>query len=51
MQWALVDKNNIVRNIIMYDGESPYTPPDWLTLMQINSWVNIGDNIDIPPPF
>lgn len=48
MKWALVDKNNIVRNIIVYDEGTPYFPPDWLTVEQINDWIDIGDMKDNP---
>lgn len=50
MQWALVDLNSIVQNIISYDGKSSYTPPIGLTLMQVNSWINIGMNINTLKP-
>jgi len=50
MQWAFVDNNNIVDNIIMYDGVSQFTPPDGLSLQQINDWVGIGQNINVSEP-
>lgn len=50
MKWALVDSDDIVRNIIIYEESLPYTCPEWLTLTEINDWVNIGDNKDIPEP-
>lgn len=50
MKWALIDKKDIVRNIIQYDGESPYTPLSWQTLEEVNDWVNIGDNKNAPEP-
>ncbi len=51
MKWALVRKsNNIVHNIISYDGVAPYIPLDWLSLEQINDWAKIGDVKDIPQP-
>ena len=46
MKWALVDRNNIVQNVIDYDGTSTYTPLSYLTLEQVNDWINIGDNKD-----
>ena len=50
MKWALVDSNNIVQNVIVYDGVSPYTPPDSLSAQQVNDWLNIGDDINEPQP-
>jgi len=49
-EWALVDANGIVQNIIVYDGSSPYTPPQGLTLEQVNNWVQIGQNVNTPQP-
>jgi hypothetical protein len=48
MQWALVDQNQIIQNLIMYDGVSKVVFPEYLTLMQVNSWLKIGDNINLP---
>lgn len=50
MNWALVDSNNIVQNIIVYDGESIYIPQAGFTLQQVNSWINIGQNINTSQP-
>lgn len=39
---AEVPANTIV-NIIIYDGVSPYTPPDNTQLMQVDDSLQIGD--------
>lgn len=44
MKWALVNAENIIQNLIEYDGEQAYAPPDNLTIQQVNDWLNIGDN-------
>ena len=47
MKIGLVDKNNIVCNIIAMDY-LPINPMlDGYTLMEINEWVNIGDKADL----
>lgn len=48
MKYAIHDKNNIVVNVIEYDGKDSYQPDDGLTLCKINDWVNIGDHKDTP---
>lgn len=48
MKWALVDDSNIVQNIIIYDGKSNYTPPKGFSLRQIEDWIEIGLNADLP---
>lgn len=50
MIWALVDSENTVQNIIVYDGITPYVPPNSLTLQQINPWVKIGQSVHTPQP-
>ena len=50
MNWALVDANGIVQNLIAYDGKTPYSPPTGMTLEQVNPWVQVGQNIDTPEP-
>ena len=47
MRWALVDSNNKVRNVIVYDGISPYLPPEGIVLREVNDWVEIGLDADI----
>lgn len=42
MAWCLVDSNNVVQNIISYDGTSAYMPPDGLTLSEIPDGVQIN---------
>jgi hypothetical protein len=46
MKWALVNSENVVINIIVYEG-SPFSPPDGLSLLEINDWVDIGMKADI----
>lgn len=48
MKWALVNAQNIVENIIMYDGESPYEPKEGYHLRQVNDWIKIGYDADLP---
>lgn len=43
MQWALVDQNLIIQNLIVYDGISTFTPEDGLTLLQVDDGLTIGD--------
>lgn len=54
MRWALVDKENICQNVIVYDPDSDYEPAEGLKLLEVNDWINIGDSIDKsepqPPP-
>lgn len=49
MQWALVDANNIVQDLIVYDGHAVYTPEAGLELMQVNDWIGMGDAADKQP--
>lgn len=53
MKWALVDSQNIVQNTIDYDPLEPYGPysaPAGLILMQINDWIEIGQDTQTPDP-
>jgi hypothetical protein len=52
MQWALINDNadpeeygpvGLICNIIMYDGESEYTPAAGLRLTQVPDEARIGD--------
>lgn len=47
MKWALIDNQEIIQNIIAYDGVSEFLPPEGLTLNQVNDWCLIGQNINI----
>lgn len=51
MKWAEVDENDIVVNTIVYDGiaELPGLPMG-IRVIQINDWLNKGDNINDPEP-
>lgn len=55
MRWALVDANSVIQNLIEYDPalpHGPYTPPDGLTLQEVNDWLvagnNTGDPVSVP---
>lgn len=48
MKWALINVDNIVESLIVYDGFSPYEPAQGLSLKQINDWVQISQSIDQP---
>ena len=50
MKWALVDTNEIVVNVIAYDGVSEYAVPEGLSLEEVNDWVDIGQATDVPEP-
>lgn len=50
MKYGLVDSNNVLQNVIIYDGNSLYTPTSGLTIEQINDWIQIGENINTPQP-
>lgn len=50
MKWALVNNENLIENIISYDGEAEYSPPDGLQLIEVNDWLNIGDDINLNEP-
>lgn len=43
MIWALLDTNNIVTNIIVYDGVAEYVPDGGLTLAHIPDTYKMGD--------
>lgn len=45
MKFALVDEENLIVNIIVYDGESDYTPPAGLSLVQVSDEKQIGDTL------
>ncbi len=34
MNWCLVNEDGLVINVIIYDGISPYTPPQGTSLIQ-----------------
>lgn len=50
MNWAILDPNGIVLNIITYDGSSPFAPPAGCTIAQVNNWVQIGQNQNTSQP-
>lgn len=44
-KYAMVNPENMVANVIMWDGKTPYTPPKGYTLVQSET-ANIGDIYD-----
>lgn len=50
MKYALIDENNIVTNLVAYDGAADYTPPEGHFLVQVNDWVAIGSRADAVRP-
>lgn len=50
MRYALVDENNVVVNVIEYNGSDPYTPPAGLTIKSVDDWIDIGHDADLPLP-
>lgn len=50
MKWGLVDSNLICQSVIVYDPTNLYTPPDGLTLQEVNDWIVPGDNINTSEP-
>lgn len=45
MKFALVNAQDIVVNVVVYDG-AEYQPPAGLRLLEINDWLEIGDHKD-----
>lgn len=53
MKYALVNKDSIIENVVAHDPALPhggYEPPTGLSIMEVNDWLNIGDNINAPEP-
>jgi hypothetical protein len=50
MKWALVDVNNVIKNVVCHDSACKYEPPAGLKLMMVNDWLNIGQSIDAKEP-
>ena len=50
MKWALVNAEDIIVNVILYDADAPYTPPEGTFVMEVNDWLNIGDPTTKPEP-
>lgn len=46
MSWALVDDSGKIKNIIVYNGHDPYTPPDGLKLIEVSDDKKIDDLLD-----
>ncbi len=47
MRWALVNEQNIVINIIAYNGSDPFIPPQGIRLREVQDWLQIGLDADI----
>lgn len=47
-RYALVDADGLVVNVLLWDGEAEWAPPDDLTLLRLadDSPVQLGDTID-----
>lgn len=43
MRWAVIDQNNIVVNIVIWDGEKPWSPPEGCRVERSDT-LNIGDH-------
>lgn len=57
MRWALVDADGLVTGVIVWDGETEYTPADGLTLVNVPDgqpcgpgWTCDGTKLIAPPP-
>src|SRR3954465_14268556 len=50
MKYALVDVDNIVINIIVYNPSNDWIVPENMRVLLINDWLNIGDNINKEVP-
>lgn len=50
MQYAIIDRSGTIKNIIVYDGNSPYNPGENFTIELVNDWLGIGMNKDDPEP-
>ena len=46
MKYALIDSQGKVENIVVYDGKEPYKPAEGLALVEVNDWLEIGQNKD-----
>ena len=44
--YALIDSTGLVVNVIVYDGHTPYTPPDGLSLVPSDGTAEIGGSWD-----
>jgi hypothetical protein len=45
-QYILIDENNVCVNVIEYDGETDYTPPEGQTLIAYDGDAHIGGTWD-----
>ena len=57
MRYAIVDDaTKVVQNVIVWDGVTPFTPPDGTTLVNVDNipcgpgWIEQPDGSFIPPP-
>lgn len=50
MKWALINNQDIIENVISYDGDAEYNPPEGLLLVQVNDWLNIGSHVNDSEP-
>ena len=40
MKWAIVEQNNIVSNVVVWDGSSSWTPPKNTTMIELQEMEN-----------
>ena len=55
MRWALINADNVVTGVIVWNGEAEYTPADGLTLINVDDvpcgpgWTYNGSTFTAPP--
>ena len=55
MRWALINADNVVTGVIVWDGEAEYTPADGLTLINVDDvpcgpgWSYVDGEFVAPP--
>ncbi len=50
MQYAIIDPNGVIINLVAYDGVSKFTPAGGTKLVKVNDWLHLGDNQNDPQP-
>jgi len=46
--YAVVNADGVVVNLVLWDGQSSWTPPAGCTVI-IANWLNIGDTVPATP--
>lgn len=49
MRWAVIDSKKIVVNVVEWDGERPWTPPEGCEVVQHDT-ADIGDDLTPKKP-